>query len=112
MGKLLGERIKELRDEKNLSQKALAERVGVTQQAVAKWEGGKSEPDSKTLITLADFFGCTVDYLIGKSDIKLPKMPLTIAAKMPEGWDELTPEAQKDVEEFIKFVRQKYGKKE
>lgn len=67
---MLNERIKKLREENNLSQKKLAETLGVTQQAVAKWEGGKAEPDSITLINLSKLFCCSTDYLLGHSTIR------------------------------------------
>jgi transcriptional regulator with XRE-family HTH domain len=64
----LANRLKDLRIEKGLSQAALADIVGRTQQAVGKWEVGKSEPDSATLSKLATYFNVTTDYLIGKTD--------------------------------------------
>lgn len=61
--------IKSLRTEKHISQRELAAAVNLTQQAVAKWEKGISEPDSDTLLKLADYFGVSVDYLLGRSDM-------------------------------------------
>lgn len=61
----LGERIKNERMKKNLSQAALGEYLKITQQAVGRWERNHSEPDSATLKELAALFGVSVDYLIG-----------------------------------------------
>ena len=64
----LAQRLKDLRSEKGLSQSALADILGRTQQAIGKWEVGKSEPDGATLLKLSAFFNVTTDYLLGKSD--------------------------------------------
>ena len=56
--------IKYLRKNKKLSQKELAERMGITQQAVAKWESGKSLPDTNMLKKLALFYDTTVDHIL------------------------------------------------
>ncbi len=58
------ERLNQLRREKGLSQEQLAEMVGVTRQAVQKWEAGTSRPDMDNLVTLARYFGVSLDYLI------------------------------------------------
>lgn len=60
--------LKKLREERGLSQQNLAEKIGISQQSIYKYENKKAEPDISTIIKLADFFGCTVDYLIGKTD--------------------------------------------
>lgn len=54
-----------LRVSRNLSQQQLADVVGVSQQSINKYEKQKIEPDISTLIALADYFGTTVDFLIG-----------------------------------------------
>ncbi len=61
-------RIKELRLEKGLSQKELANILGCNQTAVGKYERGYLEPNITILNLLADFFEVSVDYLIGRSD--------------------------------------------
>lgn len=65
---LLSQRLKELRNRKGLSQSALADILGRTQQAIGKWEVGKAEPDGATLSKLASFFNVSVDYLLGRTD--------------------------------------------
>lgn len=61
-------RIKELRTEKKLTQAELGEKINSTQRQVSKWELGAIEPNITDLQKLADFFGCTVDYLIGREE--------------------------------------------
>lgn len=62
---LFSQQIKKLRKEMNISQGKLALELGVTQQAVGKWETGKSTPDTETLQRLAAFFHTSVDFLLG-----------------------------------------------
>ena len=62
---MLHTRLKKLRMEKDLTQAALARELNVTQQAVAKWEAGKSLPDHAMLLRLAQYYGVSVDYLLG-----------------------------------------------
>lgn len=66
--KAFGERLKALRNERLLTQQDVADVIGMSQQAYAFYETGQREPSLKTLITIATFFDCTVDYLIGVSD--------------------------------------------
>ena len=62
------QRLKQLRKEMGLSQKSLSEHLGVTQQAVGKWETGRSSPDPTTLARLAELLETSADYLLGISE--------------------------------------------
>ncbi len=62
----MGDRIREHRIRAGLSQDALAELVGVSRQAVTKWESGASSPTAANLFKLAEIFGTTADLLIDK----------------------------------------------
>lgn len=70
---MFADRIKRLRNEKGISQQELARIVGKTQQAIAIWEKGQYEPDHDALNMLADYFGVTIDYLLGRTDDPSPK---------------------------------------
>ena len=59
-------RLKELRLEKNLTQEKLAEAVGCSKGAYSKYETGKRDPSIILLIRLADYFGVSVDYILGR----------------------------------------------
>ena len=61
----LAEQIRTFRREKRLTQEQLAEVLGVTVGTVSKWEGGSSTPDLSLIMELADFFGTSVDVLLG-----------------------------------------------
>ena len=57
-------RIRELRQEKQLSQEELARRLGVDRSSVARWETGSNNPRMEKLLALAKIFGCSLDELI------------------------------------------------
>lgn len=65
-------RIRELREEKGLKQIELGEILNVTKQAVSAYERGDREPDIGRICLLCDYFGCTADYLLGRTDNRLP----------------------------------------
>lgn len=62
------ERLKNLRIENGLTQTQLAQKTGISQAGIAKWETGDRNPSIDCLIALAKFFNCSVDYLIGLED--------------------------------------------
>ena len=67
----VGTRIAELRNINNTTQLELAEKLGVTDRAVSKWETGGGYPDIAVLPQIADIFNVSVDYLLcGKKSIK------------------------------------------
>ena len=73
----IGENIKKLRNREGITQDELAKKLGVTNQAVSKWENGGGYPDLGYVVSIADFFKVTTDYLLGHStdlidDIDLP----------------------------------------
>lgn len=59
----LGERITELRKQQNLSQGQLADALGISRQAVSKWENGQANPDSLNLIRLSEILDTDIEYL-------------------------------------------------
>lgn len=65
---LFKERLKTLRQENNLSQNALAEKIKSSQKIIDYWEDGSSEPKASFIIALADCFGISTDYLLGRED--------------------------------------------
>lgn len=75
---MLGERIKESRKLKNITQKDLASALSVTKSAVSLWEKGTREPDISTLRKIAEILEVSVDYLIGKTDEEEKKSELAI----------------------------------
>jgi len=64
---LLGERLKDLRDELNLGQKDMGKKINLSSSAYGYYEQGRNEPSLETLIKLAKFFDVSTDYLLGLS---------------------------------------------
>lgn len=81
---MLAERIKELRKRAGLTQAALAQTVGLSQQAIGKWETGYSAPDPEMIAFLARLFHVSADYLLGcipeeaslESEASEPQIPI------------------------------------
>ena len=61
-------RLKELRTEKNVTQQEIADKIGVSRQVYANWENEINQPDLKMLSSLADIYGVSADYLLGRTD--------------------------------------------
>ena len=64
------QRLVELRTEQGLSQYKLAEMLGFSRGQIANYEQGSREPDHATLQQFADFFRVSVDYLLGRTDVR------------------------------------------
>ncbi len=105
---MLGKRLKELREHRKLTQADVAKALGIDRTTYGKYETGDSSPHYEKLIQLADFFGVSVDYLIGKTDIPTPIE--TIAAHH-EG-EEWTEEELEEIEAFKEFVRMRRQQRE
>jgi transcriptional regulator with XRE-family HTH domain len=74
---ILGLRIKQLRNEKKISQTVLGEHCGTDKTTVSRWESGQYTPDPETIAKIATFFQITTDYLLGKTfDSSSPKLDL------------------------------------
>ncbi len=66
--KIFGERLKELRIDKKITQKQLAQFLRVTGNTVYAWENDKQEPSMTMILKLSEYFCVSLDYLFGKSD--------------------------------------------
>lgn len=69
----LADRLVELRKENKLSQEALAEKLGLSRQAISKWERAEASPDTDNLIALATLYGISLDELLGNEPAKAEK---------------------------------------
>lgn len=63
-------RLKQLREENNLTQLELAQKFNITSQTISQYERGIRTPDFNLLNSITDFFGVSVDYLLGRTDIR------------------------------------------
>lgn len=66
----IGERILNLRKELNLSQKELAEKTGITEASLSRYENNLREPKAEIIAKISEVLGCSTDYLLGRTDNK------------------------------------------
>lgn len=102
----LQEKIKELRLNSGISQKKLANAIGVAQSSINYWEKGQRTPSVSAAQKLADYFNITLDelYDIDNSGDML-KSPITLAAHF--NGDEYTEEELEEIKQFAEFVKSK-----
>lgn len=91
--KKIGARISKMRTDAGLTQAALAEKLGVSDKTVSKWENGGCYPDITLLPAIADEFGVTLDYLLRGEGRKVQKMILgsyeqvdAVNEALADGW--------------------------
>ena len=63
-------RIRDLREDRDLTQKQVAQMLGMSQTGYSKYETAENDIPTTVLIKLADFYGTTTDYLLGRTNIK------------------------------------------
>lgn len=100
---MFGERLKKLRKIKNRTQDQVATDLKLTRAQYSHFENNRNEPDQETLVKLADYYGVTTDYLLGRK----VDDDLLVAAHMD---DDLTPDQRKEIEEYIEFKKAQYRK--
>ncbi|MCU9808335.1 helix-turn-helix domain-containing protein [Paraclostridium sp. AKS46] len=67
---MFGKRLKLLRTNLNLTQKQLGKNLNLSQRAISSYENGLRFPDEQILNLIADYFNVSIDYLLGRTDIK------------------------------------------
>ena len=65
---LFGERLRQLRLDKNMTQSQLAEALQTTQRKISYWESEKVEPDLISICNICDYFLVSADYILGRKD--------------------------------------------
>ena len=65
---IFANRLKQLRESKQMSSYAVAKNLGITKQSAHGWETTKTVPSADKLVELADLLECSLDYLVGRSD--------------------------------------------
>lgn len=66
---ILAKRLKELRENRRIYQREIAEYLGLSFRGYQDYETGQSEPKLKTLIAIADYYHVSIDYLVGRTDV-------------------------------------------
>ena len=79
--------LKKLRADNGISQQQLADAIGLSQTSIWKYENQTGEPTLDTLMKLANYFGVSVDYLIGYSPEPNPYLPKRAAEPSCEEWE-------------------------
>ena len=102
-----GERLKRLRTENHISQEELAEKLGVSAQAVSKWERGKSTPDLAAIVPMAKLFRISTDRLLGNEGFRQDwdtRWNQAMLAGDPAGAVKIAVEAQQELPEIRHFL--------
>lgn len=102
-------RIKELRNEKNIKQATLGKYLGLEVSAISKLETGRVPLRDEYIIKLAEFFHCTTDYLLGISNVKnleevyfySDKLYLNLSLK---DYKNISPKQYEQIEDYTKYV--------
>lgn len=97
----IADRLQALRKSHSLSQDALAEKLGISRQAISKWERGESSPDTDNLIALANLYQITLDELINGE--KMPEIVLQNEDNVKEETEEKTGIYAEKGKKMLKF---------
>lgn len=97
-------RLKQLRDEHNLSQYDLADELDIKQSTIAMWENGTNAPRQATLIKIAEYFDVSVDYLLGKEK-KSPENSDDRYSEFLKTFNLLDDELKQKIIDYADFVR-------
>ena len=110
-------KIKELRQEKRLTQSDIAKILNVNQTAVGKYERAELEPSIKSLIILSKFFEVSIDYILGNSDdfgnitIKNSSTINTEEEILLQNYRSLPKQEQAQAFEYVNYLAEKRGNK-
>ena len=101
--------LRKLRESKNLTQLQLSIKLEVSQELISRYELGTSFPQPQMLIKLANFFNCSVDYLLGLTDIQTPTKYLVStsnieSAELYSKYKSLSNEDKKYFDRFLSFL--------
>ena len=111
-------KLRELRKKTNMTMKELGAALGLAESTISQYETGKRQPDYETLLRLGEFFGVSIDYLLGQETEKAPTKDgeRTISDEdiMFALWGEqndMDKEDLEDVKRYAAFVRERKQKK-
>lgn len=106
---MIVDRFRELRTSRKLSQKDLAQALNVSQQTVASWECGRTEPSNEYLKSIADYFNVSADYLLGRES---SGCSLSIPQKMLlNSFDGLNGEGQSTIMVILRSLKMSHSKR-
>jgi transcriptional regulator with XRE-family HTH domain len=102
------ERIFALMRQKNITAAGLSRETGIPTSNISDWKKGKSNPSSEAVAKIANFLSVSTDYLLCRTDI--PSPPHAFALSADTDYDDLPPEAKRELEDFREYIIQKYKK--
>lgn len=111
-----GNRIKLLREEKNLKQEELAKLLSISPSAIGMYERDAREPNDELTLKLANFFGVTTDFLLGKTDVRDTGKQIddvlneAMIGMSKEEYNTLTETQKKQIRDFALFVKNQVDK--
>ena len=107
------ERFVELLQKHGVTAYKVSKATGISNGSLSDWKSGRSTPKYESLSKIADFFGVSVDYLLGKEEKeKAPSISEEeVKVALFGGEGEVTPEMWDDVRAYVESVKMKYGKK-
>ncbi len=106
----LGIRLKELRSNINKTQEQVAKSLGISRAAYSHIENSRNEPDNSTLAKIADYYGVTADFLLGRTSDKHEEV--LAAAHLDKDLKDMTQEQRKAVYDFIEFQKKRIDREE
>jgi len=98
---MIGNRLKQLRRSKRMTQEELAKIVSVSASSIQKWEQDIADPNTGTLIKIAETFNCSLDYLFGFQDDKRTTETFVLLEKI----ESLDKHQIEEVSRFVDFIR-------
>lgn len=106
-------RLKYLREEKNMLQEDLAKVLDVSQKTISNYETGERDMSTETLTKLSEYFNVSIDYLLGKSDIRNPEEVKNIKFANAGGLDinGLDEEDILELQKQVDYIKRLKGKK-
>ena len=113
---MIGDKLKKLRRNRDLTQEEVAAHIGISYQAISKWERGDGYPDITMLPTLANYFGVSVDYLLGNETDFKSQTESVISdddikfALWGDVADEIPNDKLQEVKTFAEFIKNTYKK--
>ena len=103
------ERLKNERLKKKLTQEQLAEILKIDRTSISKYENEKQLPELYVLNSIADFFGVSLDYIVGRSDSRTSGVNDSIPVDFLQQFDNLSNESKQELEKYIQLLKMKDG---
>lgn len=107
-------RLRELRREKGLTMKQFGSFFGLAESTISQYETGKRQPDNDALVKFANYFGVTIDYLLGNGQTEQKKGPATERDRLLEDniklFRNLPMEKKKQALDYLRYLAEHQGK--